>query len=64
MRVVADVALCEGHGVCTSMAPEVFDVGDEDHVEVLQERPDEEALAKVEAAVRRCPKQALSLVSD
>lgn len=64
MRVVADLALCEGHGVCTNMAPDVFDVGEEDHVEVLLEEPGEEALAKVEAAVRRCPKQALSLVAD
>jgi ferredoxin len=62
MRIVVDRDLCEGNAVCMKMAPEVFAVGDDDQVEVLVERPGEALHAKVEAAVRRCPRQALALV--
>jgi ferredoxin len=64
MRVVTDLSLCEGHSVCASLVPEVFDVGDDDHVQLLQEQPDEAAMSRVRAAVQRCPKQALSVVAD
>jgi len=61
MRIVVDRDLCEGNAVCMKMAPEVFAVGDDDQVKVLIECPGPDLRAKVEAAVRRCPRQALSL---
>ena len=64
MRVVVDYDLCESNAVCASVAPEVFEVRDDDNLYVLDERPGEELRAKVEDAVRRCPKQALSLAED
>jgi ferredoxin len=63
MRIVVDRDLCEGNAVCMKMAPEVFAVGDDDQVRVLIENPPEELRAKVEAAVRRCPRQALALAN-
>jgi ferredoxin len=42
-------------------APEVFEVRDDDFLYVLQENPPEELRSKVEEAVRRCPKQAITL---
>ena len=43
MRVVIDLDLCGGHGVCQSEAPEIFRVVDQPggyaHVEVILERP-------------------------
>ena len=42
-------------------APEVFEVRDDDFLYVLQENPPEELRGKVEEAVRRCPKQAITL---
>ena len=62
MRIVVDRDLCEGNAVCMKMAPEVFAVGEDDQVKVLVERPGEALRAKVEAAVRRCPRQALAVV--
>jgi ferredoxin len=44
-----------------AVAPEVFEVRDDDNLYVLQEEPPEELRPKVEEAVRRCPKQAISL---
>ena len=61
MRVVVDYDSCESNAVCMSVAPEVFEVRDDDNLYVLQENPPEELRAKVEEAVKRCPKQALSL---
>jgi ferredoxin len=59
MRVVVDLMKCESNGLCMAQAPEVFLVNDDDELVVLQEEPAEELRAKVEAAVRACPKQAL-----
>ncbi len=61
MRVVVDPALCEGNAVCMNVAPEVFVVGDDDLARVLIDAPDESLRPKIEMAVRRCPRQALSL---
>ena len=64
MRVIVDHDLCEGNGLCEKEAPEVFRVGGDDQVRVLDERPGENLRAKVETAVRRCPRAAIQLVEE
>jgi ferredoxin len=64
MRVIVDQDLCEGNSVCEHHAPEVFKVGDDDKSQVLIERPDESLRAKVELAVKRCPRAAIRIVED
>ncbi len=64
MRVVVDFDLCESNAVCMGIAPEVFEVRDDDFLYILNENPGEELRAKVEEAVQRCPKQAISLAED
>jgi len=64
MRVVVDMDLCESNGVCEGLVPEVFQIDDDDVLQVLQEHPDESFRAKVEDAVRSCPKQAISIQED
>jgi ferredoxin len=64
MRVIVDPDLCEGNGVCEKVAPEVFRLGDDDQARVLLERPPDAMSAKVEQAVRRCPRQAIRVVPD
>jgi ferredoxin len=61
MRVVVDYDLCESNAVCMQVAPEVFEVRDDDFLYVLDETPPEELRGKVEEAVVRCPKQAIRL---
>lgn len=61
MRVVVDFDLCESNALCMAAAPEVFEVREDDFLYVLQDEPPEELRAKVEEAVRRCPKQAIRL---
>ena len=61
MRIVVDFDLCESNAVCMNIAPEVFEVRDDDFLYVLDEHPPEESRSKMEEAVRRCPKQAISI---
>jgi ferredoxin len=61
MRVVVNFDLCESNALCMSVAPEVFEVRDDDLLYVLSENPPEELREKVLAAVRVCPKNAISI---
>ena len=62
MKVVVDYDSCESNGKCMEAAPEVFKLHDDDTLEVRKENPGPELRAKVERAVRTCPKQAIKLV--
>jgi ferredoxin len=64
MRIVVDYDLCESNAICMGIAPEVFEVRDDDFLYVLDETPGEELRSKMEEAVRRCPKQAISIAED
>ncbi len=63
-RVVVDFDLCESNAVCMGVAPEVFEVRDDDFLYILNETPGENLRAKVDEAVERCPKQAIYLDED
>ena len=61
MKIVIDYDLCEANAICMGIAPEVFEVREDDNLYILQEEPAEELRPKMEEAVRRCPKQAISI---
>ena len=61
MRIVVDYDLCESNAVCMGIAPEVFEVRDDDFLYVLQDSPDESLRAKCEETATRCPKQAITI---
>jgi ferredoxin len=61
MKINVDTDRCTGHGVCESLAPEVFEVGDDGIVHLLTEDLAEDQRATLESAVAECPTQALSL---
>src|SRR5215213_4436383 len=48
MRVVVDYDLCESNAICMAVAPEVFEVRDDDNLYVLDENPPESMRAKVQ----------------
>ncbi|HEX3823617.1 MAG TPA: ferredoxin [Mycobacteriales bacterium] len=60
-QIVVDWDECEANAICQSIAPEVFEVDDQDMLNVLIERPPPELLDKVQEAVDMCPKRALYL---
>ena len=59
MRVIVDHDRCEGNAVCMGIAPDIFDLDDEDYAVVKTDpiAPDQEALA--EQAIAECPRAAL-----
>ena len=61
-RVVVDFDRCESNALCMGVAPEVFEVRDDDFLYVLQEEPPDELKARCEEAARVCPKQAITIV--
>ena len=61
MRVVVNWDMCESNAICMAVAPQVFEVREDDNLYILQEHPDESLRPKVEEAVRMCPKQAISI---
>jgi sterol 14-demethylase len=63
-RIVVDRDLCQGHGVCESEAPGVFEVSKQGDLTVLQETPTDDARRLVEAAVKYCPTHALSIIEE
>ncbi len=64
MKIVVDWDRCEANGVCMRAAPEAFQLDDKDTLHVLVENVTPELRAKVDQAVRECPRQALSLSND
>lgn len=63
-RIVVDRDLCQGHGVCESEAPAVFEVSKAGELTVLTERPPDAQRAATELAVKYCPTHALSITED
>ncbi|BBZ51034.1 ferredoxin [Mycobacterium heidelbergense] len=61
MRIEVDWDLCESNGVCMGIIPEVFHLGDDDMLTVLQPEVTQENEAQVREAVRQCPRQAISI---
>ena len=64
MKVTVELDLCEANGLCVLAASEVFDLVDDDVVEILFPEPPPEMESAVADAVIACPKQALRLLAD
>jgi ferredoxin len=63
-KVVVDFDLCESNAVCMGIAPEVFEVRDDNFLYILQENPPDDLRPKIEDAVQQCPKQAISIADE
>jgi ferredoxin len=64
MQLRVDRDLCEANGVCTGVAPEVFELDDDEQLQILQPDPPADQLDRVRKAVERCPKAALMLAEE
>lgn len=63
-KIVVDWDACDGNGTCTLEAPDLLQMDDDDNLIVLLERFGDDKLDQAQAAVRNCPKQALSIDED
>lgn len=62
MELKVDRDLCEANAVCCGLAPDVFELDDDELLVISQPFP-AERLERVQKAVERCPKNALELLS-
>lgn len=61
MRIVLDESKCSSLGMCESIAPEHFEVGDDGALVLLDATPDESLRALIQEAVAACPTAALRI---
>lgn len=60
-RIVVDRDTCDGYGNCVFVAPEIFDLGDDDRVVLRAEEVTDDNHDAVDLAVGECPTRAISL---
>ena len=64
MKVGVDLAKCTGHGICESIAEDVFEVQDDGSVVIRDAERPESDRNRMRQAVTQCPAAALSLSDD
>ena len=63
MEIKVDFDLCEANAVCCGLAPDIFELDDDENLIVKVETIPADRLERVQLAVARCPKNALSIVN-
>jgi ferredoxin len=63
-KIVVDWDLCEANGICEAMAPDSFEIDDDDMLQVLNDEVTSENEDRIQRAVAGCPKSALSIVEE
>lgn len=61
MKILIDHTLCQGHGQCEEVAPNLFHVGDDGLARALKEAESADEVALTREAIRRCPADAITL---
>lgn len=61
MRVEVDLGKCTGHGICESIAEDVFEVTDGGMVHIHGDDHPENERERLQTAVTQCPAGALRL---
>jgi ferredoxin len=64
VKVKADYDLCESNALCEAFAPDVFQLDDDDNLNLLTEEVTPENVDRVRQAVAACPKAALAIFED
>lgn len=62
MHVEVDLAKCTGHGICESIAEDVFEVQDDGSVQIQRGVRSAADLDRMRQAVTQCPAAALRLL--
>jgi len=62
MRVEVDLDKCTGHGICESIAEDVFEVQDDGTVRITGDEQPESDRDRMQQAVTQCPAAALRLI--
>lgn len=60
MRVEVDRDRCEGNAVCVGVAPDLFDLDDDDYAVVKADPVPQDLADLAEQAIAECPRAALT----
>lgn len=60
-EIKVDYDLCEANGLCEAMAPQVFELDDDDNLQLKTTTTTDENRGAVDRAVAACPRAAISL---
>jgi len=60
MKVAVDEDRCRGHGMCTTLCPDVFQINDDGYSEVVVPEVPAGQEAAAREAIECCPEQAIS----
>lgn len=60
MRAVVNLDRCEGNAFCMNIAPDVFQLDDDEYAVVIADPVPVDQEALVEKAIAECPRAALS----
>ena len=64
MKVQVDFDLCESNALCEALAPVTFELGDDDALQILDDRVTDDNIDIIERAVASCPRSAISILDD
>lgn len=64
MKIKVDFDLCESNALCEALAPQNFEIDDDDFLQIIDENVTDENRDAVQQAIAACPKSAISLVED
>lgn len=60
-KIKVDFDLCEANALCEAFAPDVFEVDDDDMLQVHTDEVTDDNRERVERAVAACPRAAIRL---
>jgi ferredoxin len=61
MHVEVDPNICEGHGQCNAVAPEVYDLDDDGYCLIRNAEVPPDLESQAEAGASACPVQAITV---
>ena len=64
MKVKVDFDLCESNALCEGIAPDVFELDDDDYLQLKTDEVTEGNRGLVEQAVASCPRAAIRIEDD
>jgi ferredoxin len=64
MKIKVDFDLCESNAMCEALAPDVFELDDDDFLQLNTDEVTEENEQRVRQAVAACPRAAISLEEE
>ena len=60
MKITIDRSVCQATGMCTGIAPDLFELDEDGTLHLLDPEPGQETRPAVEQAVRNCPTGAIT----